>query len=342
MSRTRLAVITDAWFPQINGVVRTLDTTIKHLGPDYKVEVFEPSMFPNYALPGYNEIRLANPKGLAKKLELFDPQSIHIATEGPLGWAALIWCLRNDKSFTTSYHTQFPEYLHKKLRVPTWLTYSVLRFFHSYSSNIMVNTPTMRERLKTKGFKRTRIWSRGVDTSVFSSEGPKDPTMAALDGTILLNVGRVSSEKNLEAFYELTLDAFPNHSHRKLIKVQVGDGPQLAEYKAKYPDVIFLGAKSGAELAAAYRSADVFVFPSKSDTFGLVMLESIASGVPIAAYPVVGPIDVVVEGSSGYLFDELSDAVMFCLEHDMSDSCTKEAKAFTWDACTRQFKDNLV
>lgn len=330
----KLALITDAWDPQINGVVRTLKATLTHLGPGYDVQVFHPNLFRNFPIPGYSEIRASIPWGLGTKLSNYNPDSIHIATEGPLGWAAVIWCKRNNRAYTTSYHTQFPEYLQTHYHIPSGLTYLFLRWFHSKASAVMTNTPTMAKRLEAEGFKNLKMWSRGVDTNVFSAFGPGDEFMSTLPRPILLNVGRVSAEKRLEDFYSLKSSA---------TKVQVGSGPQLEEYKAKYPDVFFLGPKSGAELAACYRSADVFVFPSRSDTFGLVMLEAMASGVPVAGYPVVGPIDIVQQGTSGYLSESLDQAVNQCLRNKLKkQDIIDHGTSFSWDKCTQQFRDNLV
>ncbi|MNK98077.1 GDP-mannose-dependent alpha-mannosyltransferase [compost metagenome] len=327
----KLVIVTDAWHPQVNGVVRTLSTTIEHL-KDYEVHVIHPGLFRNFALPKYPEIRIAFPFGVAKKIKQIEPDHIHIATEGPLGWAAMLWCRMRSREFSTSYHTQFPQYLSKIYGIPERLTFGVLRFFHSRATSVMANTPDMIRQLETQGFNNIKLWSRGVDTSVFKPEGPKHPELAVLRGPILLNVGRVSAEKNLPAFYE---------GNREFTLVQVGDGPMLEAYKRDYPWVHFLGAKHGEELAQIYRSASVFVFPSKSDTFGLVMLEAMASGVPVAAFPVTGPIDVVEDGYSGALDDDLCEAIDRAYESKPED-CIAHAKKFSWAACTEQFRKNLA
>lgn len=341
----RLVVVTDAWKPQINGVVRTLDTTIGYLR-GHETLVVHPGLFRNFAAPGYSEIRLALPWGVGKKISEFKPDHIHIATEGPLGWAAVIWCRSNSVKFSTSYHTQFPEYLKKMFGVPTRLTYWILRQFHKASSGVMVNTPTMRDTLAAEGFTNLKMWSRGVDQSIFNTAGP----IMEFDSqprTVLLNVGRVSGEKNLPAFYNLA----KNENFLKQLAhlpeplfVQVGDGPMRQAYERDYSWVKFVGAKSGAELAAAYRGADLFVFPSRSDTFGLVMLEAMASGVPVAAYPVVGPIDVVDNYRSGVMAEDLGKACVQALKLKtyQQDSIIAHAAKFTWENCTKQFEDNLV
>ena len=327
----KLVIVSDAWHPQINGVVRTLSTTIDHLG-NYEVKVIHPELFRNFALPKYPEIRIALPFGVAGQIKEFEPDHIHIATEGPLGWAAMIWCRLSGREFSTSYHTQFPQYLSKIYKIPEWLTFTVLRNFHSRATSVMANTPDMIRQLEAHGFKNLRLWSRGVDTNMFTPEGQKHNVISKLAGPILLNVGRVSAEKNLPEFYECA---------REYTIVQVGDGPMLESYKRDYPWVHFLGAMHGEELAEAYRSADLFVFPSKSDTFGLVMLEAMASGVPVAAYPVTGPIDVVLNDYSGALDDDLAVAISRAFLVKPED-CIAHANTFSWSSCTDQFRKNLA
>jgi glycosyltransferase involved in cell wall biosynthesis len=329
----KLLIITDSYEPMINGVSTTLSKTIELLNED--IFVIHPGLFSSFALPHYKEIPIAIPFGITAMIEKFDPEYIHIATEGPLGWAGLRYCVKTGKKFTTSYHTQFPEYLNKTFKIPVSLTYSVLRYFHKFSSRVMVNTSEMVKILSAKGFNNLAMWSRGVDLSVYKNQGPVYASLVDLPGPILMNVGRVSKEKNLEAFYQLDVPG---------TKVQVGSGPQLEEYKKKYPDVVFIGPLKGEFLASAYRGADVFVFPSKTDTFGLVMLESIASGVPVAAYPVTGPIDVIVQNKSGKLDNNLKKAVEYCLQKGNfnKEDLVKEAAKFSWEECTCQFRNNLV
>lgn len=332
----RLIIISDAWEPQVNGVVRTLQATIKHLENDFEIKVISPNDFKGFNLPGYKEIKISIPFGLSKLIEKFNPHSIHIATEGPLGWAARAWCIRNNFQFTTSYHTQFPEYIQAKYFIPEKITYPILRWFHKPAFNVMVNTPQMENRLESKGFQNLVIWSRGVDTNLFTPDGPSfDDDENYTSAIVLLNVGRVSVEKNLPEFYDLKIPG--------TVKIQVGSGPELAQYKETYKDVIFLGELHGEELASAYRMANVFVFPSKSDTFGLVMLEAMASGVPVAAFPVTGPIDVVENNVGGILSLHLPSAVQKCIEENsrLSKSAVDNAKKFSWTNCSNQFKYNL-
>jgi len=333
----KLVIVSDAWKPQVNGVVRTLETTIKHL-TDFQVEVIHPDLFRNFALPRYAEIRVALPLGVGKRIAEFNPDHIHIATEGPLGWAAMIWCRLNKRSFSTSYHTQFPQYLHKIYGVPAMLTYSVLRWFHSKATSVMVNTPSMRDELHAEGFKNLKMWSRGVDISLFTPNGPRHGQMDAMRRPIVLNVGRVSAEKNLEEFY----NQFTSLAQQRWTIVQVGDGPKLEDYRRRWGHAVtFLGPLHGKELAQAYRTADVFAFPSKSDTFGLVMLEAMASGVPVVGYPVVGPVDVVADGISGYLGDDLETLATLAMDLNKQ-NVIDHAHKFTWEACTDQFRRNLV
>ncbi len=332
----KLVIVSDAWEPQVNGVVRTLQTTIKHLD-NIEVEVIHPGLFRNFALPKYSEIRVALPLGVGKKIAAAKADHIHIATEGPLGWAAMLWCRWNRRDFSTSYHTQFPQYLRKIYGIPESLTYSVLRWFHSKATSVMVNSVSMMDELKSKGFKNLKMWSRGVDTQVFRPDGPTYGRIDALRGPIALNVGRVSAEKNLEAFYE----EFLFSPFQKWTVVQVGDGPMLEEYKHRYPNVHFIGALHGKELAQAYRSADVFVFPSRSDTFGLVMLEAMASGVPVVGYTVTGPVDVVAQDVSGCLGPDLALQAEDALKLDRQD-VIDHARTFSWRRCTDQFVKNLV
>jgi glycosyltransferase involved in cell wall biosynthesis len=341
----RLVVVTDAWKPQVNGVVRTLDTTIQHL-TNYETLVIHPGLFKNFSAPGYSEIKLALPLGISRKISTFQPDHVHIATEGPLGWSAVIWCRLNNIKFSTSYHTQFPEYLKKMFGVPTAITYWILRQFHKASSGVMVNTPTMRDTLAAQGFKNLKMWSRGVDTQVFKAYG-KIMEFDSRPRTVLLNVGRVSGEKNLPAFYNLAKDEtfLKQMAHLpEPLFVQVGDGPLREAYHREYPWVKFVGALGGEELAAAYRGANLFVFPSRSDTFGLVMLEAMASGIPVAAYPVVGPIDVVDNYRSGVMSENLAKACIQALKMKtyQQESIIAHAEKFTWESCTKQFEDNLV
>lgn len=327
----RLLIITDAWVPQVNGVVRTLQSVIEQcraLG--HTVEVIAPDSFRSIPCPTYPEIRLAvgAGRGVRKRIAEFAPNAVHIATEGPLGWAARRYCLRNAIPFTTSYHTRFPEYVSARFPVPESWGYAVMRWFHGPSKGMMVATDSLRRELTGKGFKNIRSWTRGVDTEQFN---PDVPPALDLKAPVFAYVGRVSVEKNLQAFLDLDLPG---------TKLIVGDGPQREELEAAYPDVVFPGAKHGQDLAAHYTSADVFVFPSKTDTFGLVVLEALACGVPVAAYPVPGPKDVLTGSSAGFLDDDLRQAALDALNIP-SGVARSHALAFSWKACAQQFIDNI-
>jgi glycosyltransferase involved in cell wall biosynthesis len=330
----KLVIVTDAWHKQINGVVRTLEHTIDHLTrKGFDVSVIEPSGFRTIPCPTYPEIPLSwNIWRVGGMITQANPDYLHISTEGPLGVAAKIWADRRAIAYTTSYHTRYPEYFLEYFGGGLALGYKAIRWFHGRSRAIMVNTPRMRDLLAQHGLCRTVLWDRGVDTDLFRPEGATPSLYETLPRPILLNVGRVATEKNLAAFYEL---AMPGS------KVQVGTGPVLDKYKALYPDVHFVGARSGEELAAFYRGADLFVFPSKSDTYGLVMLESIASGVPVAAYPVDGPNDVLIEGVTGSLHDDLRIAATMARPLRSSD-LHDWALTKSWSACTDAFIAGLV
>jgi glycosyltransferase involved in cell wall biosynthesis len=327
----KILIVTDAWYPQINGVVRTLNTTrleLEKLG--HSVEIVGPDRFPTVPLPTYPEIRLALAAGgkLARLIDAFDPDAIHIATEGPLGCAARRYCLRHGLPFTTAYHTRFPEYVRDRLPVPLALCYAVVRRFHAPSSAVMVATPSIENDLTARGFHNIRRWSRGVDTDLFH---PRDKAFLTDPRPISLYVGRVAVEKNLEAFLKLDLAG---------TKYVVGDGPQLAEYRRRYPEARFVGTRQGEELAQYYAAADVFVFPSRTDTFGLVLLEALASGVPVAAYPVPGPLDVIDGSGAGCLDEDLGRAVRAALTIAPERS-REHALRFSWRASAEQFLHNL-
>ena len=327
----RILIVSDAWYPQVNGVVRTLDTVRGELvALGHRVEMISPDRFRTVKCPTYPEIRLAfRPgRGIARSIARFEPQAIHIATEGPLGWAARRLCKRRGLAFTTSFHTKFPEYIHARFGVPVAWGYAVLRRFHDASRAVMVATPTLARALEAAGFANVTPWSRGVDTGLFR---PRE--RGFLDGPrpIALFVGRVAVEKNVEAFLKLEL---------KGTKYVVGDGPQMAGLKARYPAVRFTGYKTGEDLARHVADADVFVFPSRTDTYGLVLLEALASGVPVAAYPVHGPIDVVNGHRIGALDEDLGTAVRRALKISRQD-CRDFALDFTWRACAEQFLGNL-
>jgi len=327
----RIVIVTDAWSPQVNGVVTTLKTTVatlKNMGR--MVLVVEPGLFKTFPCPSYPEIRLAwfPYAKMNKLLSEFRLDAIHIATEGPLGHSARKWCLENGVPFTTAYHTQFPEYFSARLPIPAAWSYAYLRRFHSTASRTMVATQSMQNQLEAKGFSNIVRWSRGVDTKLFRPVG-KD--FLVLPKPIWLYVGRVAVEKNIESFLSLNLPG---------TKVVVGDGPALAALTAKYPLVKFAGYQFGEALVEYVASADVFVFPSKTDTFGLVLLEAMACGVPVAAYPVTGPIDVVEQGISGMLHDDLEQAAKLALKLN-PDYCRKYALKYSWENATIQFLSNL-
>jgi len=321
----------DAWTPQINGVVVTLQNTLRELrSAGHTVEVVGPDRFFNIPCPTYPEIRLAlSPKrGLAKILARFQPDAVHIATEGPIGIAMRKLCLRDKVPFTTSYHTRFPEYVHARTRLPVDIIYAWLRRFHAPAEAVMVATAAIHEDLKQRGFARLVRWSRGVDTTLFR---PGAPTPNNWKRPVFMCVGRVAVEKNIGAFLALDLPG---------TKVVVGDGPQRAWLQKRFEDVVFTGAKVGEELAAHFRSADVFVFPSRTDTFGLVLIEAMASGAPVAAYPVPGPLDVVRHGESGILDQDLRVAALAALKLDR-EVVRRNALLFSWQSATAQFLANL-
>ncbi|WP_420347978.1 glycosyltransferase family 4 protein [Pelagibius sp.] len=327
----RILLATDAWYPQINGVVRTLNRVREELEPQGDVfEVLAPHHFRTFPCPTYPEIRLAVlPQiGLKKRIDAFRPDAIHIATEGPIGVALRGFCVKHKLPFTTSYHTRFPEYLSARIPVSADVGYRFMRWFHRPSSGIMVATQSMREELQSRGFERLVDWTRGVDTALFR---PEAPHALDLPRPVYMYVGRVAVEKNIKAFLDLDLDGS---------KVVVGDGPQRAELEAAFPDVHFVGAKQGEDLAAHYASGDVFVFPSRTDTFGLVMLEALASGMPVAAYPVPGPLDVVDGAGVGILSEDLGSATREAIKIDR-EHCREHALKFSWANCARMFRDNL-
>ncbi len=329
----RIAIVTDAWTPQVNGVVRTLQSVRDELvGQGHEVLIVSPDLFYSMPCPTYPEIRLAfaSTGSVGRMLEDFSPQAIHLATEGPVCLAARRWCLARDFPFTTAYHTQFPDYVAARTGVnPEWV-WRYIRWFHSPAQSILASTPSIATTLKAHGLTRIRHWGRGVDLSTFGDPTP-DPAIRALPGPVQLYVGRVAIEKNIEAF--LTA----RHPGTKVI---VGDGPALASLKAKFPKAHFLGPKFGADLAAAYAAADVFVFPSKTDTFGLVMIEALACGTPVAGYPVTGPVDVLTP-ETGAMNDDLDQAIAEALTRDRA-VCRAYGQQFTWAKSAHQFLHALV
>ncbi|MFL9878633.1 glycosyltransferase family 1 protein [Herbaspirillum rhizosphaerae] len=327
----RIAIVSDAGEPQVNGVVNTLRATSTCLrNKGHEVLMLAPRDFRTFACPTYPEIRLAyKPYAkIAAALDAFKPDCIHISTEGPMGLAARRYCLRNKLDFTTAYHTRFPEYLSARKLLPKALTYRLMRWFHGPSKAIMVPTPKMKDALELHGFRNVALWGRGVDTEHFK---PAAEDHACIVRPLFLYVGRVAVEKNIEAFLKLDLPGS---------KWVIGDGPQREELEQRYPHVRFLGAKGHDELPAYYNCADVFVFPSRTDTFGLVLAEAMACGVPVAAYPVEGPIDVVANGFSGALHEDLDVACMDAL-HLSRDDVRAHAMSYSWEAATQQFLQHL-
>jgi glycosyltransferase involved in cell wall biosynthesis len=327
----RVLIATDAWHPQVNGVVRTLSELVRELGKARAEPVLlTPERFKLIPCPGYHQLKIALPgrAAVARFIDEAAPDAIHIATEGPIGWAVRRYCLRRGRAFTSSYHTKFPEYASRILGLPESWGYALERYFHGPSSGVMVATPSLEADLRQRGFRPLMRWSRGVDAELFN---PAAGTRRQGARPVFLYVGRVSREKNIEAFLATPLPGD---------KIVVGDGPQLEALQRSYPDVSFLGRKSGAELAAIYASADVFVFPSRTDTFGLVLLEAIASGLPVAAYPVTGPIDVIEHGVSGILDADLGRAALRALELDRG-AVRACAHSYTWTRSASQFLDNV-
>ena len=329
----KIVLISDAWEPQVNGVVRTLRTVVEELrAAGDQVTVLHPGLFKTWPCPTYPEIRLAPlaRSSLARMIEEASPDAVHIATEGPLGMAGRALCLRRDWPFTTAFHTRFPEYVHARFRVPTGLTYRAMRWFHRPSTRVMVATPSLQEELTSRGFDNAALWSRGVDTELFRPQ-PEASALLDLPRPIHAFVGRVAVEKNLGAFLELDLPG---------TKLVVGDGPQRRELELKYPDAVFVGARHGQDLARHYAAADVFVFPRRTDTYGLVLLEALASGVPCAAFPVPGPIDVL-DATVGVMDENLEHAVVAALELSPQ-ACRAYALERTWAHCAELFKSHLA
>ncbi len=334
-SGLRIIIVTDAWAPQVNGVVRTLEELCNRLETmGNEVTVIAPTMFRTVALPTYPEIRLAlwPNRQVARVINDMRPHAIHIATEGPLGLAARRFCLRRDHPFTTSLHTRFPEYINARTGFPVSWGYRLLRLFHKPASAVMVATPSVKDEMAERGFANLRLWSRGVDTDHFSPLDSGRDDILAYPRPIWLSVGRVAVEKNIEAFLKLDLPG---------TKVIVGDGPLKASLETTYPDAVFLGARFGKDLARLYAASDVFVFPSKTDTFGLVNVEALACGTPVAAYPVHGPKDIITVPKIGALHEDLQTACLAALAEGDRKAARAHALGFSWDACTRQFLVNL-
>jgi glycosyltransferase involved in cell wall biosynthesis len=325
-------IVTDAWFPQTNGVVGTLAQTAAWLGRfGHEVRVLTPQDFRSVACPTYPEIRLSlfAYKKVQSDILAFAPQALHIATEGPLGLSARRFCRRWGVRFTTSYHTQFPQYLRARFPIPLNVSYSALRRFHGAAARCMVSTASMRKELAARGFSNLAPWQRGVDTEKFR---PRPKERFGLRRPIAAYVGRVAVEKNIDAFLSMPWAGS---------KIVIGDGPQRARLQQRYPGATFTGYKFGEELASQLATADVMVFPSRTDTFGLVNLEALACGVPVAAYPVTGPIDVIEDGVTGALDNDLGRAALRALKIDPN-ACRMRALKSGWDVSSREFENNLV
>ncbi|MBX9699197.1 MAG: glycosyltransferase family 1 protein [Acetobacteraceae bacterium] len=330
----RVLVTTDAWYPQGNGVVRTLATVAAELTRQGdRVDIIGPDRFPTLPLPSYPEIRLALAprRRLARLVDAAAPDAVHIATEGPLGWAMRALCLRRGWPFTTSFHTKFPDYLQARTGLPPRLAWAVLRRFHAAGQGVFAATPSLRAELRARGFANVVPWTRGVDLDLFRPVADRAALWPGLPRPIFLYAGRLAVEKNIAAFLELDLPGS---------KVVVGDGPQRAALQRRFPAAHFAGWHEGAALAEAYAGADVMVFPSRTDTFGLVLLESMACGTPVAAYPVTGPVDLVAPGT-GALSGDLRAAALAALDADRV-ACRRHAERFSWRACAASFREHLV
>jgi glycosyltransferase involved in cell wall biosynthesis len=324
-------IVTDAWEPQVNGVVRTLKQTMDELQKmGHTVGIITPNAFKTIPCPTYPDISFSilPRRGVAKQMKAFAPDAIHIATEGPLGLAARSYALKHGLPFTTAYHTRFPEYVQARTRIPLAWTYRFLKWFHGPSIAVMAPTQVVKDDLEKYGFDNVVIWSRGVDLEIFKPQPSKVLNSAH---PIFLYVGRVAVEKNIEAFLEIDLPGS---------KWVVGDGPALKEIKEKYPLVNYLGVLNQYQLAEVYAAADVFVFPSKTDTFGLVLLEAMACGLPVAAYPVTGPIDVLGNSSAGVMHEDLRIACMEALRIPR-ETARAHAEKFSWKAASEQFAHHL-
>lgn len=323
----RILIGTDAWLPQVNGVVRTLanlTAELRALGHD--IELVSPADFRTIACPTYPEIRLAwaRRQALQERLRRFDPDVVHIATEGPIGVQLRAVCLASGIRFTTSFHTRFPEYVRSRAPVPVSLSYALLRRFHQPATTCLVTTEAMRRDLAGRGFQRVSTWTRGVDLSQFR---PIEPVVLDLPRPVFMTVSRLAPEKNIESFLDLDLPGS---------KLVVGDGPSLASLRRRYPHVHFAGAQSGEDLVRHYAAGDVFVFPSRTDTFGIVLIEALACGLPFAAFPEPGPTEIAGGRRVGVLSAHLRDACLSALRIDRS-ATVRRAADFTWRACAEDF-----
>ena len=327
----KILIVTDNLFDQINGVVTTFRNLEFFANNDgYAISYLCPDDFNHIDCPGYAEIKLALPWKIGRKIEEINPDYIHIATEGPIGLAANLWCWKNNWCFNTSYHTKFPEFLNKIYRVPMSYTYAYLRWFHNHSGRVLTNTNTMVTELRDHGFTGDIIpWTRGVDRKLFRSSLRKEEDRCP----VLLSVGRVSREKGLDDFCKLD---YPGAK-----KIIVGDGPYRAELERKYPDILFTGVKTGVELVEYYANADVFVFTSRVDTFGMVIIEAMSVGTPVAAYPVPGPLDIIFQGVTGHMSEDLKRSVDICMQLKR-DRIERVSLKWSWEECWKIFRNNLI
>jgi glycosyltransferase involved in cell wall biosynthesis len=327
--KTRILVITDNLRDQVNGVV----TTFKNIealavSDGYDIVYLDPSQFSHCSAPGYPEVKISWPRKIGAKIQALDPDHVHIATEGPLGLAARIWLDRRGWKYNTSYHTKFPEFIEQIYHIPAAWTYAYVRWFHKHSGRVLTTTRGMVEDLERNGFKGVIAWTRGVNRNNLS------PTQSRTINRdpVLLSVGRISKEKGLDELIPLQWE---------FDIVVVGDGPYRTELQRRMPNAQFVGYKSGSELADYYQQADVFVFPSRTDTFGLVMIEAMSLGTPVAAFPVRGPLDVIESGTTGVMDESLYLAVKSALELDREE-VKKASEVWTWEACWKIFQDNLI
>ena len=324
-------IVTDAWHPQLNGVVRSIEGVVREMERrGIAVSLLTPNEFDTVPMPGYGEIRLSRTRmqPVFERIEAIAPDAIHIATEGPLGIIARRWCRKHGFPFSSAYHTEFPEFLRARLPVPLALSYRLLRWFHGAARSCLVSTPYLMTQLKQRGFGNLAIWRKGVDTELFH---PRKRDALPYLRPVFLYVGRLAVEKNIEAFLQLDLPG---------TKLVIGGGPILDGLKADFPNAVFLGPQEGEALARYYASADVFVFPSRTDTFGLVLLEALASGTPVAGFPAAGPIDVIGDAAVGVLDEDLRNAALAALAIPRN-SCRARAEEFSWEASTDQFLANL-
>jgi len=332
--RKRILIITDNTPDQINGVVTTfsnIELLAKH--DSYDMVYIDPSHFASIPAPGYPEVRLAWPRRIGRKIESQHPDYIHIATEGPIGLAARLWLDRKGWRYNTSYHTKFPEFIQRIYGVPEFVTYAYVRWFHKHSGRVLTTTETMVNDLRAHGFRGDiRAWTRGVDRDQLMPSQDWQHDRKFQDRPRVLYVGRVSREKNLDALCDL---------HREFHIDIVGDGPYRTELEQRYPRVNFLGYRKGSALADCYAQADVFAFPSRADTFGIVMIEAMSLGTPVAGYPVPGPQDVIEQGVTGYTDDDLARAIRLSMGLDR-EQVSRASERWTWHHCWSIFRDNLV